>query len=80
MVNKAFLKEVLSGQKLLLKKTEVAAIEVPHYDELSVRNLWPQLAKDGEFMQYFPSKYPAGKGPPRDYFFNVLNTLHPDYL
>ena len=21
-----------------------------------------------------------GKGPPRDYFFNVLNTLHPEYL
>ena len=31
-------------------------------------------------MKYFPDKYPAGKGPPRDYFFNVLNTLHPDYL
>ena len=31
-------------------------------------------------MKYFPDKYPAGKGPPRDYFFNVLNTFHPDYL
>ena len=31
-------------------------------------------------MRYFPSTYPKGKGPPRDYFFNVLNTLHPEYL
>ena len=31
-------------------------------------------------MQYFPDKYPAGKGPPREYFFNILNTIHPDYL
>ena len=31
-------------------------------------------------MSYFPDKYPAGKAPPRDYFFNVLNTLYPDYL
>ena len=31
-------------------------------------------------MSYFPDKYPKGKGPPRDYFFNVLNTLHTDYL
>ena len=31
-------------------------------------------------MAYFPDVYPKGKGPPRDYFFNVLNTLHPDYL
>ena len=28
----------------------------------------------------FPDKYPAGKSPPREYFFNVLNTLYPDYL
>ena len=31
-------------------------------------------------MQYFPDKYPKGKGPPRDYFFNILATLEPDYL
>ena len=31
-------------------------------------------------MQYFPDEYPKGKGPPREYFFNILNTLHPDYL
>ena len=26
------------------------------------------------------SKYPKDKGPPREYFFNILNTLYPDYL
>ena len=31
-------------------------------------------------MSHFPSTYPAGKGPPREYFFNVLNTLQPEYL
>ena len=31
-------------------------------------------------MSYFPSKFPKGKGPPRKYFFDILNTLHPDYL
>ena len=31
-------------------------------------------------MAYFPDTYSAGKGPPREYFFNVLNTIHPDYL
>ena len=30
--------------------------------------------------QYFPDVYPKGKGPPRAYFFNILNTIHPDYL
>ena len=80
MVNKDFLKEVLAGEKVLLKKAEVATIEVPHYDELSVRSLWPEFKKDADFMRHFPSTYPKGKGPPRDYFFNVLNTLQPEYL
>ena len=31
-------------------------------------------------MKYFPSKYPKGKGPDRDYFFKILNTVHPEYL
>ena len=45
-----------------------------------MKSLYPQFAKDDKFMSYFPSTYPKGKGPPRDYFFNVLNTLHAEYL
>ena len=53
---------------------------MPQYDELSVRSLWPEMKKDPLFLSYFPSKYPKDKGPPRDYFFNILHTLYPDYL
>ena len=53
---------------------------MPHYDELSVKRLWPDLKKDPEFASYFPSVYAQDKGPPRDYFFNILNTIHPEYL
>ena len=80
LVNKDFLKDVLVGKKQLFKKVEVKDINVPHYDELAVKALYPQFKKDPIFMSYFPDKYPAGKSPPRDYFFNVLNTLYPDYL
>ena len=31
-------------------------------------------------MQYFPDKYPKGKGAPRQYFFDILNTIYPEYL
>ena len=79
-MNKDFLKDVLAGKKMLLKKAEVEKITVPHYDELSVKALWPSLAKDKEFTVYFPDKYPKDKGPPRQYFFDVLNTVHPEYL
>ena len=41
VVNKDFLKDVLAGKKMLLKKAEVEQIKVPCYDELSVKALWP---------------------------------------
>ena len=80
MVNKDFFKQVVAGEKLLLKKAAVKYIAVPAYEELSVKAIWPLMAKDPEFVSYFPDKFPAGKGPPRAYFFNVLNTLQPEYL
>ena len=80
VVNKDFLKQVFSGQKDLLPKSQVAFIQVPHYDELSVKKIYPQMQKDPDFTKYFPDKYPKDKGPPREYFFNVLNTLHPEFL
>ena len=79
-VNKDFLKEVLINKKQLLKKQQVNYITVPQYDEISVKALWPDLKKDGEFMQFFPYVYPKVRGPPREYFFNILNTIKPDYL
>ena len=80
LVTHDFLKEVFAGQKALLLKAAVNHVQVPHYDELSVCRLWPEFKKDAEFMKYFPSKYPKDKGPPREYFFNILNTIHPEYL
>ena len=79
-VNKDFIKDVLAGKKNLLKKSEVQHINVKRYDEISVKAMYPMFKKDAEMMQYFPDKYSAGKGPPRDYFFTILNTVHPDYL
>ena len=80
VVNKDFLKDVLVGKKQLFKKTAVSTIEVPHYDELSVKSIFPTFQNDPIFISYFPDKFPKGKGPPRDYMFNILNTLYPDYL
>ena len=79
-INKDFLKQVLAEEKQLLKKDEVVPIEVPHYDELAVKHLFPQFKKDVDFIKYFADSFPQGKGPPRDYFFNILNTQQPDYL
>ena len=69
-MNKDLLKDVLAGKKQLLKKAEIRTIQVPHYDELSVKSIWPQFKKYETMASYFPDKFPMGKGPPRDYFFN----------
>ena len=74
------MKDVLATKKHLLKKSEVQPIKVPFYDELSVKALWPQFAKDKKMNIYFPDKFAKDKGPPREYFFNILNTIYPEYL
>ena len=59
---------------------EVKHIHVPLYDELTVVKIWPQMQDDEEFMQYFPSKFPKGRLPDREYFYNIMNTVQGEYL
>ena len=33
-----------------------------------------------EFMKYFPDKIPKGRLPAREYFFNVMNSINPQYV
>ena len=53
---------------------------MPGWDELAVKHLWPHLKKDDKFGIYFQDKYADEKGPCRKYFFDILNTIYPDYL
>ena len=79
-VNKDFLKAVFRNQKRLLKKNQVNYVSVPGYNELAVKRLWPDLSKDEAFTVYFQDKFADEKVPNRDYFFNILNSLYPEYL
>ena len=80
MINKDFLKAVLSDQKKLLKLNELRCVAVPKFDELSVKNIFPLIMQDKSVMQYFPDEYPKGRVPDREYTFNVLNSLQPEYV
>ena len=79
MVNKDFLKEVLAERKALLPLSQMKFIHVPLYNELSLKNLGPMMASEPEFMRYFPDTLPAGRQMDRQYFFNIMNTLNPEY-
>ena len=53
-VNKDFLRDVFADRKSLFLKSEIKYIDVPQYDELSVKNQWAEFKEDKAFMQYFP--------------------------
>ena len=80
MYNKDFLKAILGGGKNLFKLKDVKFINVPLYDELSVKRFWPMMQEDEEFMKYLPDKLPVGRIPDRDYFWNIFNTLNEEYV
>ena len=80
MLTKDFLKLILAEQKKLIEIKEVSLIKVPFFDELSVKNLWPKLQKADDFMKFFPDKLPKNRLPDRTYFFNILNTISPEYV
>ena len=48
-MNKDFLKQVIQGEKHLLKKAEVKHVDIPHYEELSVKNIYPMMKDNKQF-------------------------------
>lgn len=56
-------------------------IEVPHYEELSVKNLYADTIKDNTVRSYLPElEEGPTRYPERDFFFGILGTVKPDYL
>ncbi len=74
------MRDVLSEKKKLMKVNEARYINMPKYDELSVRNIFPKFIDDPLVMMYLQDEYPKDRFPDRQYFFTVLNTVHPDYV
>ena len=78
MVNAKWLKQILSGEKKLLKAKDARHCNPPRYDEISVANLYDSCLQMDNMADYFPDEYPKGRTCQREYFFTVLATLHPD--
>ena len=60
--------------------SELKSVNVPKFDELCVKNIFPLIRQDAEVMKYFPDEYPKGREPDRTYTFNVLNTMRNQYV
>ncbi len=80
MLNRDFVRQLLAEAKKLLELRAVRHVNMPRYDELSVKKFWPLMQEDAAFMQYMPDPTPDGRLPEREYFWNVLNTLQTEYV
>ena len=64
----------------MFEMEEIRPKNIPKYDELSVKNIFPHLKADPEVMAYFPNQMAQNRWPDRTYMFTILNTLKPDYV
>jgi hypothetical protein len=72
----SFMRDILSEAKSFLKKNEVNHMEVPCYQEISVKNLFEDALKDDVLAKYLPSKEQlSGRLPEREFFFGIMCTL-----
>ena len=60
-MNKDFIKLVLAGRKKLLKMSALTRINVPVYDELSVKRLYVNALNLPNMPDYFPDEYAKGR-------------------
>ena len=66
MVTAPFLKQVLRGEKQLLKVSKVIKCNPPKYDEISVAKLYDQCVKLPGMAENFPDVYPKGRSCGRE--------------
>ena len=63
----------------MLKQKEVAIIDIPKYEELSVKNIWSLVKAANDLCEYFPD-YSDKQVPDRDFMFSILWTFRHDVI
>ena len=72
----SFLRDILNEKKLHLKQNEVNHMEVPTYQEISVKNMYEDAMADELLIKYLPTKEQLGNRlPERDFSFGILGKL-----
>ncbi len=70
------MRDILSEKKSYLKQNDVIRLDVPAYQEISVKNLYEDAMKDPVLSKYLPTKEQlSNKLPERDFFFGIVCTL-----
>ena len=74
-MTKEWLKKILTGEKRLMKLSELKPVHVGYFPEVSVKQLYSDFSSRSEMEPYLPEKIPKGKQLDKTYFFNIANTL-----
>ena len=45
-----------------------------------MKNLWKEAREDPELSLYFPDDPRDKRHPPREFFFNIVHTVQPEFL
>jgi len=77
----SFMRDILREAKPYLRQNDVNRMEVPCYQEISVKNLYEDAMKDELLARYLPTKEQlSGRLPEREFFFGLLCTLRNQYM
>jgi hypothetical protein len=79
MYDSYYLRQIFRNEKKLFKMNQIKPCNPPHYDEISVTQLYDSCIKMPRMKEYFPDKYPRGRSCSREYFFTILATTNPEY-
>jgi hypothetical protein len=67
MINWDHLRQVMADEKRFLRTSEVRWVNVPQFNELAVKAIYPVIAKNPEVMIFYPDKLAKKKLPDTHY-------------
>ena len=74
-MTKEWIRLILSGEKRLLKKSEIKPVDMGHYPEVSVKALYTDYSERPAIKPYMPPKLHKGRQCDKEYFFTVVNSI-----
>ena len=60
--------------------SEVNRLNIPRYDELSIKKVYPTIIAWFQDLEVYFPHYDDDYVPPRNFFWPVFNTLHPEVV
>ena len=68
-----FMRGIISEKKSHLKQNDVNRLDLPAYQEISLKNLYDDAMKDPVLSKYLPTREQlSNKLPKNDFFFGVV--------